>query len=154
MTSVNPVLDLTISRVIAAPRATLWKAWTEPSSFEKWWVPAPALCQVAAMELRPGGAFRTRIREGGNDFGPHIDGCFLAVDEQERIVFTTSLVEGWRPAENPFMTAVITFADHPSGTEYTAHAMHRSPEDRKFHEDNGFYDGWGTVTRQLAELVE
>lgn len=26
--------------------------------------------------------------------------------------------------------------------------------DRELHEELGFYDGWGTVTRQLAELVE
>jgi uncharacterized protein YndB with AHSA1/START domain len=150
----QPDLDLTISRIIKAPRAAIWRAWTDPARFEKWWVPAPTVCKVVDMDLRPGGAFRTQISEDGGEFGPHIDGCFLAIDELERIVFTNSLVEGWRPAEDPFMTAVITMTDHPLGTEYVARALHRNNADRNRHEELGFNDGWGTVTRQLAELVE
>ena len=29
--SVNPELDLTISRVIKAPRSAIWRAWTDPA---------------------------------------------------------------------------------------------------------------------------
>ena len=151
---INPKLDLSVSRIIKAPRLAVWEAWTNPSSLEQWWLPAPAKCQVETLDLSPGGAFVTRMSEDGSDFGPHINGCFLAVDEGERIVFTNSLVSGWRPAEDPFMTAVITMADHPDGTEYTALAMHKDQANRDRHEDLGFEDGWGTVTRQLAELVE
>jgi uncharacterized protein YndB with AHSA1/START domain len=81
-------------------------------------------------------------------------GCFLAVDEFERIVFTDALIAGWRPAEASFMTAVITMNDHADGTEYTAMALHRNIVDREQHEQLGFHHGWGTVTRQLAELAE
>lgn len=52
------------------------------------------------------------------------------------------------------MTAVITMQDHPLGTEYVANVMHRNTADRNTHEELGFHDGWGTVTRQLAELTE
>jgi uncharacterized protein YndB with AHSA1/START domain len=152
--SQNPELDLTMSRVIRAPRSAVWRAWTDPASFEQWWVPAPARCKVQAMDLCPGGAFVTRISENGGEFIPHLDACFLAVDRLERIVFTNALVEGWRPAEQPFMTAVITLRDHPTGTEYLAHVMHRSRADRDMHEEMGFHDGWGTVAEQLAALVE
>lgn len=152
--SPNPDLDLTISRIIKAPRAAVWSAWTEPSSFEQWWVPAPARCRVAEMDLSPGGAFVTEISENGGDFMPHISGCFLAVDEMERIVFTNALLGGWRPAEQPFMTAIIAMKDHPEGTEYVAHAMHKDNTDRNMHEELGFHDGWGTVTEQLARLAE
>jgi uncharacterized protein YndB with AHSA1/START domain len=106
------------------------------------------------MDLRPGGSFRTEISHDGAEFGPHITGCFLAVDELERIVFTDALLAGWRPAEKSFVTAVIAMKDHSDGTEYTATAMHRNVADRDQHEQLGFHDGWGTVTRQLAELVE
>jgi uncharacterized protein YndB with AHSA1/START domain len=106
----DPDLDLTISRVIKAPRAAVWRAWTDPLSFEQWWIPAPAKCKVLHLDLSPGGAFVTQISENGGAFTLHMNACFLAVDERERIVFTT-LVGGWRPAEQPFMTA-ITLRDH------------------------------------------
>jgi uncharacterized protein YndB with AHSA1/START domain len=152
--SPDPDLDLTLSRVVRAPRQAIWSAWTDPASFERWWIPAPARCRVRAMELRPGGAFETLISEDGGDFKPHLSACFLAVDAGERIVFTNALVGGWRPAEQPFMTAVITLRDHPDGTEYHAHVMHRNAADRNLHAELGFHDGWGTVAGQLAALVE
>ncbi|WP_106396555.1 SRPBCC family protein [Actinocorallia populi] len=152
--SPHPELDLTVSRVIGAPRSAVWNAWTDPASFARWWVPAPEVCRVLDMDLRPGGSFRTEISQDGAAFTPHITGCFLAVDELERIVFTDALVTGWRPAQASFVTAVITMRDHPDGTEYTATAMHRDTADRDQHEKLGFHDGWSTVTRQLAELVE
>ena len=117
--SLNPDLDLTISRVIKAPRRVIWNAWTDRASFEQWWVPAPAKCRVVEMDLRPGGGFVTRISENGGDFTPHLSACFLAVDDLERIVFSDTLSGGWRPAEQPFMTAVITLKDHPMGTDYS-----------------------------------
>jgi uncharacterized protein YndB with AHSA1/START domain len=147
-------LDLTISRIIKAPRPIVWSAWTDRNSFEQWWIPAPARCKVLEMDLRPGGALVTQISENGGAFEPHVSGCFLAVDDLERIVFTNALVGGWRPAEQPFMTAIITLRDHPMGTEYLAHVMHKSSADRTMHEEMGFYDGWGTVAQQLAALAE
>jgi uncharacterized protein YndB with AHSA1/START domain len=154
MTQPNPDLDLTISRIIKAPRAVVWSAWTDRASRAQWWVPAPARCKIVEMDLRAGGAFTTQISEDGGAFVPHISACFLAVDERERIVFTDALVGGWRPAEQPFMTAIITLQDHPMGTEYVGHVMHKNNVDRAMHEKMGFYDGWGTVLAQLAQFVE
>lgn len=149
-------LDLTVSRIIKAPRAAVWEAWTNPDSFAKWWLPAPYLCRVEDMDVSPGGPMLTSMSEDGVTFGPHMDACFLHVEEGSRIVFTTALVKGWRPAEKPFitMTAIITMADHPDGTAYAATAMHKDKADRDNHEEMGFHDGWGTVTAQLAALVE
>ncbi|MDQ2653173.1 MAG: SRPBCC family protein [Chloroflexota bacterium] len=154
MTHVNPDLDLTLTRVMRAPRQVIWQAWTDPARLEQWWVPAPAKCQVQALDLRPGGAFETLYSEDGEHFGPHVNGCFLDVVEGERLVFTDTLLGGWRPADAPFMTAVISLRDHPEGAEYAAHVMHKSQADRDNHEEMGFYDGWGTVIAQLAALVE
>lgn len=150
----NPDLDLSVSRIIRAPREAVWSAWTDPTKFSQWWVPAPARCEVRAMDLLPGGAFETWISEDGGAFGPHITGCFLEVVPMQRIVWTNALVLGFRPAETPFLTAIIEFADHPEGTAYTASAMHKDRAARAMHEEAGFHDGWGTVTAQLARLVE
>jgi uncharacterized protein YndB with AHSA1/START domain len=106
------------------------------------------------MELHPGGAFETRYSEDGAAFGPHVKGCFLAVDHEERLVFTDALTAGFRPSAQPFLTAVMTFRDHPDGMEYVAYAMHNNLEDRNRHAEMGFFDGWNTVAEQLAALVE
>ncbi|RYE51035.1 MAG: polyketide cyclase [Hyphomicrobiales bacterium] len=150
----NPDLDLMIERVIRAPRSAVWHAWTDPESFAQWWIPAPALCRVAKMELVPGGALLTEMSENGGEFGPHLDACYLAIEPERRIVFTNALTGGWRPATEPFITANIALEDHHEGTLYTARVMHKSPEVRQHHADLGFYDGWGTVASQLATLLE
>lgn len=152
--TINPDLDLTIARIIMAPRSTVWNAWAQPRRFEQWWIPAPAKCRVVEMDLRAGGSFVTEMSEDGGEFMPHLSGCFLDIVEGERIVFTNALVEGWRPAQQPFMTAVITLRDHADGTAYEAYVMHKDNADRTMHAEMGFHDGWGTVMEQLAKLVE
>lgn len=152
----NPDLDLGLERIIRAPRATVWRAWTDPSRLEQWWVPAPSRCRVDRLDLWPGGAFVTRLSEGGGGFVPHLDACFLAVDELERIVFTNAIDGTWRPADPApvAMTATITLNDHPDGTDYRLVVRHGDPEARARHEKLGFAEGWGSVVGQLAALTE
>ncbi|MGW1344702.1 SRPBCC domain-containing protein [Kribbella sp. NPDC002412] len=152
----NPELDLTLERVIRAPRGVIWKAWTDPDRFAQWWVPAPAKCRVERLDVRPGGAMVTRLSEDGERFGPHLDATFLVVDQEERLVFTNAVDSSWRPAkpEPIAMTAEISLADHPDGTDYRIVVRHADPASRALHEELGFADGWGTVTKQLAEFAE
>ncbi len=149
-------LDLTISRIIKAPRAAVWSAWADPVNFAQWWLPAPLECEVVTMELRPGGALVTRMREPGAAFVPHLSACFLDIAPAERIVFTNALHGGWRPATGFYpapLTATITFRDHPEGTEYESHVMHATKADCDKHDELGFEEGWGTTIGQLAALV-
>ncbi|MEU5876245.1 SRPBCC domain-containing protein [Spirillospora sp. NPDC047279] len=152
----NPDLDLGLERIIRAPRPTVWNAWADPSKFERWWVPAPSRCRVERLELRPGGAFVTRMSDDGAEFVPHMDACFLAVDELERIVFTNAIDSTWRPAAPApvQMTATITLGDHPDGTDYRIVVRHGDPEARAHHEKLGFAEGWGSVAGQLAAFAE
>ncbi|WP_328418211.1 SRPBCC domain-containing protein [Micromonospora sp. NBC_00389] len=152
----NPELDLALERVIRAPRAAVWSAWTDPSRFEKWWVPAPTRCRVDRLDVRPGGALVTRLSNDGVQFVPHVDATFLVVDELERIVFTNAIDSAWRPT-NPApvpMTAEITLSDHPHGTDYRIIVRHGDPAARARHEELGFVEGWGSVTKQLAGVAE
>ena len=152
----NPDLDLTLQRVIRAPRAVVWRAWTDPSQLEQWWVPAPAVARVDRLEAQPGGAFVTRISDDGVEFGPHMDASFLVVDDRERLVFTNAVDSRWRPTwPDPIaMVAEIVLRDHPDGTDYRVVVRHGDPAARARHEELGFFDGWGAVTGQLAAFVE
>ena len=88
----------------------------------------------------------------GKEF-PNI-GCYLEVVPNERLVWTDALLPGYRPAENPFMTAIITLESQGKGTRYTAVAIHRDDAGRKKHEDMGFYQGWGKALDQLVAHVK
>ncbi len=146
--------DLTVSRIIKAPRPAVWKAWKDPAHFVKWWAPAPVVTISNKHELYAGGGFNTTmtledgtVMEGG-------EGCFLEVIENVRIVFTDALQGGWRPNEESFFSAIITLEEHPEGTLYTATALHKNEKDRQKHADMGFLDGWGTAIEQLAKIAE
>lgn len=147
--------ELTISRFINAPPTAVWKAWSTPEHLAKWWISAPIECQVVKLDLRPGGGFETRMREGAGDFQPHVDGCFLEIVPGARLIFTTVLTEGWQPAE-PWLalTAIISFEAEGSGTRYTARVLHKHAADSRKHEEMGFHEGWGTAIDQLAGFIE
>jgi uncharacterized protein YndB with AHSA1/START domain len=152
----DPDLDLRIDRVMHAPRARVWKAWTDPHDLARWWLPAPLHCRVDHLDVVPGGAFVTSMSDDGATFAPHLDACFVVVNPGERIVFTNALDSRWRPASPApvAMTAEITFSDHPQGTQYNVLVRHADAGSRTHHEELGFADGWGTVTGQLAAIAE
>jgi uncharacterized protein YndB with AHSA1/START domain len=154
--AIDPALDLTLHRVIHAPRRDVWRAWTEPALLERWWIPAPMVTRVDRLDVRPGGAFVTRMSEDGAAFVPHTDGVFLVVEHESRLVFTNAIDSAWRPAspEPVPMTAEIVLDEHPDGTGYRAIVRHGDPAHRDRHEDLGFFEGWGSVTEALATLVE
>ena len=114
------------------------------------WNPLPSL-------VRPFLDARCRRSQRGSagGFQPHVEGCFLDAVPEQRLVFTTALSEGWRPAE-PWLalTAIMTFTPEGEGTRYTASVLHKSSADSRKHEDMGFHEGWGRTTDQLAALVE
>ncbi|MET0183690.1 MAG: SRPBCC family protein [Caulobacterales bacterium] len=150
--------DLEISRYLAAPRAKLWDAWADPKKLAQWWCPKPWVTEVRAFDFRPGGDFYTFMRgpdENGNEATSDNPGCFLEVVPMERIVTTSMLKGGWRPA-SPWlgMTSIITMADEGAGTRYVARVLHGSAEDSKKHEDMGFFDGWNTCITQLEEFAQ
>ncbi|MFP3752983.1 hypothetical protein D3C87_1216300 [compost metagenome] len=145
--------DLVISRVLRAPRAALWRAWSDPALLKEWWCPKPWTTEVLAFDLRPGGAFHTIMRgpDGGVSDNP---GSFLEVVPQARLVMTSMLTGGWRPAK-PWLgfTAIITMADEGTGSRYTATVMHPDDETRDQHEKLGFFDGWNTCITQLDDFA-
>jgi len=149
----DPALDLVLERDIDVPRELVWAAWTTPEHVQKWFAPHPWTVAECRIDLRPGGLFRTVMRSPDGKEYPS-DGCFLEVVPQERLVFTDALLPGYRPAPEPFFTAVIDLRDSGSGTRYTAIAIHRDREGRDGHEAMGFLQGWGLALDQLVAHVK
>lgn len=149
----NPDTDLKLTRTLNAPRAVLWDCWTKPEHLMHWFVPRPHKVVACELDVRPGGKCNTTFEVDGN-LMPN-NGVYLEVIPGEKLVFTDTYTEGWKPSPEPFMTAIVTFEDAgESKTTYTAIARHRNPESAKQHADMGFYDGWGTVATQLEEYAQ
>jgi len=152
--TVSSDYDLEISRVLRVPRELVWQAWSDPAHLKEWWCPKPWTTEVRAFDLTPGGAFHTFMRgpDGGTSDNP---GAFLEVVPQSRLVWTSALLEHWRPAADPWMpmTAYINMSDEGEHTRYVATVLHKDKATRDQHEAMGFFDGWGTCITQLEEFA-
>jgi len=147
--------ELTLHRIIKAPRAAVWAAWSDPEILATWWCPKPWTTDVGAFELRPGGAFVTTMRSPDGE-GMPANGVFLDVVPQERIVFTSALAPGWRPMDIPDLpiTAFFALSDSEGGTQYDVRVLHKDPQDCAKHRDMGFEQGWSTVIDQLEAVAQ
>ena len=149
---IDPELDLVLERTIEATPERVWRAWTDPEQVRQWFAPAPWRVAECEIDLRPGGAFRTRM-ESPDGEGFDGAGCYLEVVERERLVWTDALSPGYRPAREPFFTVVLTIEPHGGGSRCVVRALHASPEQRRKHEEMGFQQGWGLCLDQLLEVV-
>ena len=145
-------LDLSFTVHLKSSRAQLWEAWTTPEHIPHWFIPKPHKITACDLNLTVGGRFNTTFEVDGNTI--ENNGVFLELIPQTRLVTTDGYSEGWVPAENPFLTAIVEFADHPDGgTLYTATARHRTKDAAQSHKEMGFFDGWGIVAQQLDEYA-
>lgn len=149
----DPDTDLSFTRTLAVPRSLVWDCWTKPEHIPHFFVPAPHKVTAAEIDLRVGGRFNTVFDVDGTVM--ENKGVYLEVIPEEKLVFTDTYSEGWKPTPEPFMTAILLFSDAADGgTTYTAIARHRTPETRQSHEEMGFFDGWGTVVTQLEAYAK
>ena len=144
--------ELGVERIIGAPPATVWKVWTTRT--EEWFCPRPWKATIIEHDLRPGGRAALKMTSPEGVETPPMEGVFLEVVENERIVSTDAYAAGWVP-QKPFMTAIHSFTDNGDGTTlYRAVARHWDAEAKKQHEEMGFSTGWGIMADQLAALCE
>lgn len=152
--AIDPKLDLVLERHADVAPAKVWKAWTTPDSLVKWFAPRPWTITECEVDLRPGGHIRFVMRSPEGQLYPNV-GCYLEVVPHQRLVWTDALLPGYRPAPEPFFTAVVLIeSDGRGGTNYTAIAIHRDEDGRKKHEAMGFHEGWGQVFDQMVEHIK
>lgn len=149
----DAALDVTLARTIAASPSAIWDAWMDPERLKRWWAPEPFETVDCLIEPRVGGLFTTVMR------GPEGEeitrrGVFLELVENERIIFTDALVDGFRPSgEVASFTGVFTMEAADGGTRVVARALHASAEARARHEENGFLSAWNRCFDQLEAVV-
>lgn len=149
----DPKLDLVLERELDVPVELVWKAWTTPEHIRQWFVPKPWTITSCEIDLRPGGIFATTMRSPEGEEFPNA-GCYLEVVPNERMIWTDTLLAGYRPSPKPFFTAALLLEPTATGTRYTAIAIHGNEETRKNHEEMGFHDGWGTVVTQMVDYIK
>ena len=151
----NPKLDFAIERFIDAPTRLVWEALTKPEHLKEWYMPkAWGRVSRAELDLRPGGIIRIDIAVGDGREVPNV-GCVLEVVPMERLVWTSMLFPGYRPAvfDDIPITAIMTMEAAGSGTRYVFTALHRDEGDFKTNKESGFYQGSEIAVDQLVEHV-
>ena len=155
----NPDLDLVLDRTVAVSPAKVWQAWTTPELVMQWFTPAPWRTFAFDIDLRPGGRFASTMQSPEGEQFPNA-GCYLAVEPDRLLVFTSVLGDGYRPtspsngAEDlPFTARIELAPTAEGGTHYRAIVIHPDRETCKRHEEMGFHDGWGTALDQLVALM-
>ena len=61
--------SVTLTRIFDAPRALVWKAWTDPKMMAQWFGPRGFSNPVCELDVRVGGSLRVVMRgPDGTDY--------------------------------------------------------------------------------------
>jgi uncharacterized protein YndB with AHSA1/START domain len=142
--------ELVIERLIDAPVAALWTAYTD--HLDEWFCPAPWRAEVQEMDLRAGGRSAITMYGPDGEVMPN-EGVYLEVIPERLIVFTDAFTHGWNPT-GPFMVGSFEFEPRGDRTLYRGRARHWTAEARAQHEAMGFAEGWGKVAEQWESVAQ
>jgi uncharacterized protein YndB with AHSA1/START domain len=158
--------EFVIARTFDAPRELVWKAWTEPERFARWFGPKGSVVTVNRLELRPGGICHYALKMPN---GPDMWGRFeyREIVPPERLVWVHSFADAaGEPAPSPFggpwpllTLSTVTLEAPGDKTTVTIRWVPIDPtaEERAAFEANfdSMQGGWGgTFERLEAYLAE
>jgi uncharacterized protein YndB with AHSA1/START domain len=115
--------ELVVTRTFDAPPSVVYKAWSQPDLFQRWWMPkslAGVSLVACDMDVRTGGKYRLEFAAGGSDTMAFY-GKYLEVVPNERIVWTND--EGEEGA-----VTTVTFEDQGGKTLVNFHEAYPSRE--------------------------
>jgi uncharacterized protein YndB with AHSA1/START domain len=139
--------ELTIRRSFDAPRALVFRVWTEPQHLAQWSCPRGFTMTENSGDLRVGGAFSACMRSPeGSDH--RLRGVYREIVAPERLVFTHAWIDaGGTPGPETIVT--VTLAERNGRTEMTFHqGIFASVGAR-----DGHQQGWTSCFERLAELL-
>jgi uncharacterized protein YndB with AHSA1/START domain len=144
--------ELVATRVFDAPRALVFKAWTDPGRIGRWWGPRGFTTTSYAMDVRPGGVWRFCMHgPDGVDYQNKI--TYTEVVEPERIAYEHG---GDKDCEPVNFEVIVTFEEHGDGkTKLTMRMIFPSPAARDFTvEKYGADEGLHQTLDRLGEYAE
>lgn len=115
--------ELVVTRIFDAPPSIVYKAWSQPELFQRWWVPksATGVSLVSCdMDVRTGGKYRLEFGAGGSDTMAFY-GKYLEVVPNERIVWTND-------EDQEGAVTTVTFQDDGGKTLLNFHEVYPSKE--------------------------
>jgi uncharacterized protein YndB with AHSA1/START domain len=160
MNSVYKENDIVITRIFDAPRALVWKAWSDPELVMRWWGPQYFTSPSCKIDFRVGGHYLFCMRSpDGQDFWS--TGVYREIDPLERIVYADSLADAQGNVVPPSYYGMgtdfpqevlvsVTFEELKAGkTKLTLRQSGFRPGPMR---ENAIA-GWGTSLDKLAESL-
>jgi uncharacterized protein YndB with AHSA1/START domain len=149
--------EVKVTRSFRAPRALVYRAYTEPALVRRWLLGPPGWTMpICEMDVRVGGQYRWRWRsdDKGSEFG--FSGTFREVQPPSRIVHTEAYdpgtVGGPYPGEPAIVT--VTFTEDGGVTTVTSLIDFGSKEARDGAVATGMTDGMEQSYQLLDRLLE
>lgn len=149
MTEAIGAREITITRVLDAPRELVWKAWTEPEQLARWWGPPGWSNPVSriTMDVRPGGTFRVTSVSDEDGAEMTVVGEYREVVEPERLVFEEPAEGSWHEGA----VSVATFTDLGDGrTEMVLQATIQTTDEMRAAAEGGMRSSVDRLAEHLA----
>ena len=145
--------ELSCSRTFDAPRALVWKAWTDSKHIEQWWGPNGFTGKSCTLDLRAGGLFDLTLCAPDGTSYP-CRGMFHEIVEPERIVYDGETAEGHPCGAGlpPNSRVTVTFTEHNRQTTLTLHTRFMSVAQREAATQAGYRQGWEDSLQRLTVL--
>ena len=143
--------ELTITRVFDAPRALVFKAWTDAAHLAQWWGPKGFTNPVCEIDARVGGALRIHMRAPDGSIYP-MKGEIREILAPERLVFTNIAVD---EAGNHIIEGLttVTFAEAGGKTKMTLHTRGSAVAEKAVGYLQGMEMGWTQSIDKLQAWV-
>jgi uncharacterized protein YndB with AHSA1/START domain len=148
--------EVKVTRSFKAPRALVYKAYTEPQLLKRWLLGPPGWTMpVCEMDVRVGGRYRWRWRsdKDGKEFG--FAGTFREVQPAAKLVHTEAYDPGTVADQYPESEAIVTvtFTEEDGVTTVTSLIDFGSKEARDAAVSTGMTDGMEQSYQLLDRLL-
>ncbi|CAN5422562.1 SRPBCC family protein [soil metagenome] len=139
--------ELTLTRVIDAPAALLFEAYSRPEHIMSWFGPVGWPVTFAEIDFRVGGAFKIAMTGPSGVQNEPFGGTYLEIVQDRKIVYDNGF------NGEKMMVVTVNFDEVDGKTKLTMHTVFASDEMAKMHLGGGFEAGTNSGLDQLEDLV-